>query len=107
MEDRFKNIKTSSAHYLDPFSIVLTTKEIPLTQLRPNESGVVIQLLTSESIQFKLFEMGLTPGELVTYIRSAPLGDPIEIQVLNFRMALRRSEADKIFVKRITSKTNF
>lgn len=70
-----------------------------LSSLRPGEEGVVATLRTSDSITEKLMEMGLGEGECVRFIRKAPFGDPIELEVMNIRLALRKSEADKILLK--------
>ncbi len=45
-----------------------------------------------------LMELGLTPGTRVEVIRSAPFGDPIEVDVLGARLALRRSVASLVLV---------
>ncbi len=44
----------------------------------------------------KLLTMGLTPGVELEVIRYAPLGDPIEIAVRGFALALRKHEADAL-----------
>ena len=49
--------------------------------------------------QRKLLTMGLTPGCIVTVLRSAPLGDPIEIEIRGFQLCLRRTEAAVINVE--------
>ncbi|MBE9548647.1 MAG: ferrous iron transport protein A [Proteobacteria bacterium] len=41
----------------------------------------------------KLLAMGLTPGVEVKILRYAPLGDPIEILVRGYTLALRKHEA--------------
>lgn len=41
----------------------------------------------------KLLAMGLTPGVEVKVLRYAPLGDPIEILVRGYTLALRKHEA--------------
>ena len=46
----------------------------------------------------RLMEMGLVPGALVRVVRVAPLGDPIQVCVRNYHLALRRSEAQSITV---------
>lgn len=46
----------------------------------------------------RLMEMGVVPGAPVRVIKSAPLGDPIEIRVRGYHLALRRSEAKTISV---------
>ena len=46
----------------------------------------------------RLMEMGLVPGALVRVVKSAPLGDPIQVCVRNYHLALRRAEAKSITV---------
>ena len=46
----------------------------------------------------RLMEMGLVPGALVRVVKVAPLGDPIQVCVRNYHLALRRSEAQSITV---------
>lgn len=42
--------------------------------------------------------MGLTKGIVVTVIRVAPLGDPIEIELRGYRLSLRRKEAEAVII---------
>ncbi len=44
-------------------------------------------------------EMGVVPGVSVRVIKSAPFGDPLEIRVRGYHLAMRRSEADTIEVQ--------
>lgn len=44
----------------------------------------------------RLEEMGLTPGEGITMVRYAPMGDPIEIKIRGYLLSLRKEEADCI-----------
>jgi Fe2+ transport system protein FeoA len=50
------------------------------------------------AIARRLLEMGVVPGTPVRVIKSAPLGDPIEIRVRSYNLALRRTEAQTISV---------
>jgi ferrous iron transport protein A len=43
--------------------------------------------------------MGVLAGTLVTLVRTAPLGDPLEIQVRGYNLTLRRSEAEQVTVE--------
>ena len=45
--------------------------------------------------------MGVLPGTPVTLVRTAPLGDPIEIKVRGYNLTLRKSEAEHIVVERL------
>ncbi len=42
----------------------------------------------------KLLSMGLTKGTEIVLLKYAPLGDPVEILVRNFRLSLRKEEAE-------------
>jgi ferrous iron transport protein A len=46
----------------------------------------------------RLMEMGVIPGVAVQVVKTAPFGDPIEIRVRGYSLAMRRSEADAIDV---------
>jgi len=46
----------------------------------------------------RLSEMGLVPGAAVRLVRRAPLGDPLEIEVGRFHLALRRADARAVTV---------
>lgn len=42
--------------------------------------------------------MGLLTGTRITLVRTAPLGDPIEIKVRGYHLTLRKSEAEHVIV---------
>jgi ferrous iron transport protein A len=46
----------------------------------------------------RLMEMGVVPGARVRVVKSAPLGDPIQVCVRNYHLALRRAEAKAVTV---------
>ena len=43
--------------------------------------------------------MGVLPGTAITLVRTAPLGDPLEIQVRGYSLTLRKSEAEHVVVE--------
>jgi ferrous iron transport protein A len=43
-------------------------------------------------------EMGLVPGASISVVRTAPLGDPLQIKLRDYHLALRRTEAEMIRV---------
>lgn len=47
----------------------------------------------------RLMDLGLIRGTSVSVIRSAPLGDPIEVKLRGFMLTLRRAEAEHITVE--------
>ena len=46
----------------------------------------------------RLREMGLLVGTSITLVRTAPMGDPIEIKVRGYHLTLRKSEAEHVLV---------
>ena len=72
----------------------LSLLELPLRQ-RARVAG--IDLPPGE--RARLLEMGLTTGAELQFIRAAPLGDPLEIEVRGYRLSLRKQEARQIRVE--------
>ena len=72
--------------------------ERPLDRLAPGECGRIARIDAAPSISRRLMELGLVPGTDVEMVRSAPLGDPIEVTVRGLHLSLRRSEAGLIHV---------
>ncbi len=44
-------------------------------------------------------EMGVVPGVSLRVIKSAPFGDPLEVRVRGYHLAMRKNEADTIEVR--------
>lgn len=51
------------------------------------------------SIRQRLLDMGVTRGTIVRVERHAPLGDPVEVTIKGYYLALRMSEASEIEVE--------
>ena len=56
----------------------------------------VSAVVGSDEITIRLLEMGLTPGTEVSVVGSAPLGDPLELELRGYRLSVRRSEAARV-----------
>ncbi|HEV3447039.1 MAG TPA: FeoA family protein [Gemmataceae bacterium] len=70
-----------------------------LDQLRIGQIGRIESVRGTDAIVQRLFEMGLLEGEQVQVLGFAPLGDPMEIRLNDYRLSLRRSEAARVLVK--------
>lgn len=57
-----------------------------------------------DDIHLKLMEMGCIPGEEVSIVKIAPLGDPISISIAGYNLSLRRTEARYIWVEEVVEK---
>ena len=70
-----------------------------LKDMKPGESGLIVTLHGSGKVKHRLIDMGLVHGTKIHVMKYAPLGDPVEIKVKNFELALRNSEAGMIDVE--------
>jgi ferrous iron transport protein A len=69
-----------------------------LNDLLKGETGRVKSVDGNGSVSRRLMEMGVVPGVNVRVLKSAPFGDPIEIRLLGYNLAVRRNEAAAITV---------
>ena len=67
----------------------------------PDGAEAHVTAVNGESaVTRRLMEMGVIPGVRVRMVKSAPFGDPIEIRVRGYSLALRRSEAAAVEIVR-------
>ena len=69
-----------------------------LDQLPIGRSARVIRVEGNSPVIKRLLEMGVIPGAPISVVRCAPLGDPIQVRVRGYHLALRRAEAQTITV---------
>ena len=69
-----------------------------LDQLPVGQRCRVEGLQGDDALVQRLLEMGLLDGEEVEVTNVAPLGDPIEIRLRDYRLSLRRREAARVSV---------
>lgn len=69
-----------------------------LSELRTGERGVVVKVNGHGSFRKRIIEMGFVKGSKVKVILNAPLRDPIEYEIIGYKISLRREEAAKIEV---------
>ena len=71
---------------------------IPLSQLAVGSTATVREFPKTGTAFIRLREMGLLVGTSLTLVRTAPMGDPIEIKVRGYHLTLRKSEAEHVLV---------
>lgn len=69
-----------------------------LTDLAIGAEARVVSVAGEGRVTRRLMEMGVIPGVTVSVVKKAPFGDPIEVRVRGYSLAMRRSEADAIEV---------
>jgi ferrous iron transport protein A len=70
-----------------------------LSLLAVGATATIRDLPKQGSVFLRLREMGVLPGTVVMLVRTAPMGDPLEIKVRGYHLTLRKSEAEHISVE--------
>ena len=69
-----------------------------LSELKTGEKAVIVRVHGHGSFRKRLIEMGFIQGKEVRVILNAPLRDPIEYEIIGYKLSLRREEARQIEV---------
>ena len=69
-----------------------------LDQLHVGQRARIESLRGADGLAQRMSEMGLLEGEEVEVVGFAPLGDPMEIRLQDYRLSLRRVEAARVAV---------
>jgi ferrous iron transport protein A len=69
-----------------------------LTSLRLGQLGELCRIDAGATTRERLSDLGFVRGTPVEIVRTAPLGDPLEIHVRGTRLCLRKAEARSIWV---------
>jgi len=67
-----------------------------LSDLEDGESGVIVKVKGYGAFRKRIMEMGFVAGTPVKAIRKAPLQDPVEYELMGYRVSLRQREARQI-----------
>lgn len=71
-----------------------------LSQLQQGQKGTITGFSQlSNDVRKRLMIMGLLPETIVTLIRRAPMGDPLQVEVRGVSIAVRVTIADQINVE--------
>lgn len=70
-----------------------------VTDLKVGESGKIQKVTGNSGYVRRLSEMGFTPGTVVTLKKKAPLGDPLELEIREYVLTIRKSSASLIFIE--------
>ena len=72
----------------------MTVKDLAIGQ-----SGRITAVGGEGALRQHLLDMGVIPGAAVTLVKLAPLGDPMEVRLHGYELALRRADGEKITIE--------
>ncbi len=75
---------------------------IPVLDLKEHKKGKVSFIRGDSKVIRRLLDMGITVGAIVSVIKVAPLGGPVEVAVRGSKLALGRDIASNVFVEAIS-----
>ncbi len=70
-----------------------------LSMMKPGGKARIVSIGAVGPLKRRLMDMGVLAGEEVTVVRVAPLGDPVEVTVRDYKLSLRKKEAESIAVE--------
>lgn len=73
-----------------------------LAELKKGQSAKICAVGGEGALRQHFLDMGIIPGTEITYMKAAPMGDPIEFRVWGYELTLRVSEAEKIQIVQVT-----
>ena len=77
-------------------------EDMTLDSLAVGQRAAVAALSAPEEQRRRLLDLGFVPGAPVTPVQESPWGDPVAYAVCGAVIALRRTDAQLIAVKRST-----
>jgi ferrous iron transport protein A len=79
-----------------PASETIGNGGVRLSECRPGQGGTIHRLDLQGPLAQRLMELGFIEGSRVEVVRTAPLGDPIEVRLHYYELSLRKSEAHHV-----------
>ena len=70
-----------------------------LKELKIGESAVIDTVGGTGELRQHFLDMGLIPGEKVTLVKFAPMGDPMELFLRGYTLTLRKEDAHNITIE--------
>ena len=70
-----------------------------LSDLKIGESAIIDSINIKGILKRRMIDMGITKGSEIKLEKFDPLGDPIDIRVKDYHIAIIKSDAKNIIVK--------
>lgn len=77
-------------------------KILTLKELKVGESARIRSVGGTGGLRQHFLDMGVIPGAVITLVKFAPMGDPMELMIHGYSLTLRLADAAKIKVIKIT-----
>ena len=75
-----------------------------LSELKKGEHGQIIHVGGEGQLRRHFLDMGLIEGTGIEYMKTAPMGDPIEYRIWGYELTLRKDDAACIDIELVDEK---
>jgi Fe2+ transport system protein FeoA len=72
---------------------------LPLTQIPIQTEKMIVDISAEPLVRERLLELGLAPGRWIQVLQQLPLSGPLVVQAGSLMLALRRDEAEQVWVQ--------
>ena len=70
-----------------------------LKQVKVGKRAKVVRVHGEGAVRRRIMDMGITKGVEIFVRKTAPLGDPLELNVRGYELSLRKADAEMIEVE--------
>ena len=70
-----------------------------IRDLEMGQSGIITAVGGEGALRQHFLDMGMLPGEQVTLVKYAPMGDPMELRIHGYELTLRLTDAEQISIE--------
>jgi len=84
----------------------MITNNTHLSDIKTGGEAIITKVLGHGAFRKRITEMGFVKGEKVIVIKNAPLQDPVEYEIMGYKVSLRRSEAELVEVVSVEDATS-
>ena len=75
-------------------------QHIKLSELQKGEFGEILAI-AAQGLELELMRLGLVTGDRVCMTNAAPMGGPVAVEISGNKVAMRKSDAAKITIRRV------
>lgn len=69
-----------------------------LSEFRNGDYGTVVRINSKGRVRQRIFDMGITRGVKIAFVKVAPMGDPVEFKLRGYNLSLRNEEAQTVIM---------
>ena len=72
-----------------------------LADIPPGGTAKILRIGGKARASRRLTDMGLTAGAIISVVKVAPLGDPVEVAIRGYKLTFRKEQAEAIYVEEL------